>query len=88
MNESFQLALRAGDLDAIRLCPKSDLHNHGWAGAELASVAAILGSLGRVETLASHPIRKLYDAGVRVTVNTDDMVDVRSERFGRVPQLI
>jgi adenosine deaminase len=29
--------------------------------------------LGRVETLASHPIRKLFDAGVRVTVNTDDM---------------
>jgi len=29
--------------------------------------------LSRVETLASHPIRKLFDAGVRVTVNTDDM---------------
>jgi adenosine deaminase len=28
--------------------------------------------LGRVESLAAHPIRKLYDAGVRVTVNTDD----------------
>ena len=43
MNEAFQLALRAEDLDAIRLCPKSDLHNHGWAGADPASVAAILG---------------------------------------------
>jgi adenosine deaminase len=29
--------------------------------------------LSRVENLASHPIRKLFDAGVRVTVNTDDM---------------
>ncbi len=28
--------------------------------------------LGRVESLAAHPIRRLYDAGVRVTVNTDD----------------
>ena len=28
--------------------------------------------LGRVESLATHPIRKLYDAGVKVTVNTDD----------------
>lgn len=28
--------------------------------------------LGRVETMASHPIRKLFDAGVIVTVNTDD----------------
>jgi adenosine deaminase len=30
--------------------------------------------LGQVETLASHPIRRLFDAGVRVTVNTDDML--------------
>jgi adenosine deaminase len=44
MNERFQQALRAEDLDAIRLCPKSDLHNHGWAGADPAAVAAILGS--------------------------------------------
>jgi hypothetical protein len=32
MNEEFQQALRAGDLDPIRRCPKADLHNHGWAG--------------------------------------------------------
>ncbi|HEY9233417.1 MULTISPECIES: amidohydrolase family protein [Phenylobacterium] len=28
--------------------------------------------LGRVERLEDHPIRRLHDAGVRVTVNTDD----------------
>lgn len=28
--------------------------------------------LGRVASLQEHPIRRLYDAGVRVTVNTDD----------------
>lgn len=28
--------------------------------------------LGRVESIASHPIRQLHDAGVIVTVNTDD----------------
>ncbi len=28
--------------------------------------------LGRVESMAAHPIRKLFDAGVIVTVNTDD----------------
>lgn len=28
--------------------------------------------LGRVERLKDHPIRKHYDAGVNVTVNTDD----------------
>ncbi len=43
MNEDFQRALKAGDLDAIRRCPKADLHNHGWAGAAPASVGAILG---------------------------------------------
>ena len=30
--------------------------------------------LSRVESLASHPIRKLFDAAVRVTVNTDDVI--------------
>jgi adenosine deaminase len=30
--------------------------------------------LGRVESLAAHPIRTLFDAGVRVTVNTDDVL--------------
>lgn len=43
MDEEFQRALGAGDLDAIRRCPKSDLHNHGWAGAAPESVAKILG---------------------------------------------
>lgn len=28
--------------------------------------------LGRVNTLRDHPIRTLFDAGVRVTINTDD----------------
>jgi adenosine deaminase len=30
--------------------------------------------LGRVESMALHPIRKLFDAGIRVTVNTDDVL--------------
>ena len=30
--------------------------------------------MGRVETLARHPIRRLFDAGVTVTVNTDDVL--------------
>ncbi len=30
--------------------------------------------LGRVESLAKHPIRQLHDAGVIVTVNTDDVL--------------
>ena len=43
MNEEFQQALKAEDLEAIRRFPKADLHNHGWAGADPAAVAAILG---------------------------------------------
>jgi hypothetical protein len=30
--------------------------------------------LGRVDRLETHPIRRLYDAGVKVTVNTDDVL--------------
>jgi len=30
--------------------------------------------LGRVDRLENHPIRKLYDAGVDVTINTDDVL--------------
>jgi adenosine deaminase len=30
--------------------------------------------LGIVENYASHPIRKLYDAGIPVTINTDDLL--------------
>jgi adenosine deaminase len=60
---------------------------HGIAAAESPAVMRFLAEhrirlnicptsnlmLGRVESLASHPIRKLFDAGVRVTVNTDDV---------------
>ena len=30
--------------------------------------------LGAVKTIKSHPIRKLFDAGVKVTINTDDLL--------------
>lgn len=43
MNEAFQQALKGDDLESIRQVPKADLHNHGVAGADAASVEAILG---------------------------------------------
>jgi adenosine deaminase len=43
MNEAFQQALRTEDLESIRKIPKADLHNHGLAGADPASVEEILG---------------------------------------------
>lgn len=61
---------------------------HGIAAAESAAVMRFLADhrirlnicptsnllLGRVARLQDHPIRKLFDAGVRVTVNTDDAI--------------
>ena len=61
---------------------------HGIAAAESPAVMRFLADhrirlnicptsnilLGRVKRLEEHPIRKLFDAGVRVTVNTDDAI--------------
>ena len=61
---------------------------HGIAAAGSAAVMRMLADnhirlnvcptsnvmLGRVDRLETHPIRKLYDAGVKVTVNTDDVL--------------
>jgi adenosine deaminase len=59
---------------------------HGIAAASSAQLMRILAErgirlntcptsnlkLGRVDSLVCHPIRQLFDAGVRVTINTDD----------------
>lgn len=61
---------------------------HGIAAAESPAVMRFLADhqirlnicptsnvmLGRVGSIANHPIRTLYDAGVIVTVNTDDVL--------------
>jgi hypothetical protein len=38
MTTSFQDALKTGDLPALRAIPKSDLHNHAFAGGHRALV--------------------------------------------------
>jgi hypothetical protein len=43
MNQVSQRALKGDDLESVRKVPKADLHNHGVAGADAASVEAILG---------------------------------------------
>jgi Adenosine deaminase len=77
--DSVQRAVEELELDEVQ---------HGIAAAESQAVMRFLADhrirlnicptsnvmLGRVETLAAHPIRRLYDAGVRVTVNTDDIL--------------
>jgi hypothetical protein len=56
---AFQAALEAGDLDAIRRIPKSDLHNHfflsgnralvsAWAGTDIAPLDRRLGSMAEM----------------------------------------
>ena len=77
--DSVQRAVEELELDEVQ---------HGIAAAQSTSVMKFLADnhirlnicptsnvmLGRVESLARHPIRKLYDAGVKVTVNTDDVL--------------
>jgi adenosine deaminase len=76
---SVQRAVEVLELDEVQ---------HGIAAAESKAVMRFLADhrirlnvcptsnvmLGRVDSLAAHPIRRLYDAGVRVTVNTDDVL--------------
>ncbi|MFZ1990782.1 MAG: adenosine deaminase [Alphaproteobacteria bacterium] len=76
---SVQRAVEVLDLDEVQ---------HGIAAADSPPVMRFLAShkirlnicptsnlmLSRVDSLAQHPIRKLFDAGVRVTINTDDVL--------------
>ena len=76
---------------------------HGIAAAESPAVMRFLADnrirlnicptsnilLGRVKRLQDHPIRRLFDAGVKVTVNTDDEIVFGvgvSEEFLRLHQ--
>jgi adenosine deaminase len=77
--DSVQRAVEELELDEVQ---------HGIAAAQSEVVMRFLADnrvrlnicptsnvmLGRVDSLAVHPIRKLYDAGVKVTVNTDDIL--------------
>lgn len=74
--------------DVLRAVVELELDEvqHGIAAADSPQVTAELArlgirlnicptsnvKLGRVASIREHPIRRLYDAGVRVTVNTDD----------------
>jgi adenosine deaminase len=75
--DDVQRAVETLELDEVQ---------HGIAAAQSPSVMRFLADhrirlnicptssllLGRVAHLREHPIRKLFDAGVKVTVNTDD----------------
>ena len=77
--DSVQRAVEELELDEVQ---------HGISAAQSTSVMKFLADnrirlnicptsnvlLGRVKSLARHPIRELYDAGVKVTINTDDVL--------------
>ena len=77
--DDVQRAVEVLELDEVQ---------HGIAAAQSPSVMRFLADnrirlnvcptsnllLGRVARLEEHPIRQLFDAGVRVTVNTDDVI--------------
>jgi adenosine deaminase len=77
--ESVQRAVEELELDEVQ---------HGIAAAQSPSVMRFLADnriqlnicptsnvlLGRVSSLSGHPIRKFYDAGIKVTINTDDVL--------------
>jgi hypothetical protein len=92
--DDVQRAVEVLELDEVQ---------HGIAAANSASVMRFLAHhrirlnicptsnllLGRVKRLEDHPIRKLFDAGVKVTVNTDDAIVFGvgvSEEFLRLHQ--
>lgn len=78
MNEEFQRALQAEDLEGIRKCPKSDLHNHGWAGAAPASVAAIL---GRKFAQLDHKLTSMAEMHAWASENGDIDPKLRPQLF-------
>jgi adenosine deaminase len=43
--------------------------------------------LGRVESIKKHPIRKLFDAGIKVTINSDDVLIFDSSVSGEYMKL-
>lgn len=80
-----------GDADSVwRAVEELELDEvqHGIAAADSKAVMTLLADnqivlnicptsnviLGRVESLAVHPIQTLFNAGVTVTINTDDML--------------
>jgi hypothetical protein len=92
--EDVQRAVEVLELDEVQ---------HGIAAAQSESVMRFLADnqirlnicptsnllLGRVKRLRDHPIRRLFDAGVRVTVNSDDAIVFGagvSEEFLRLHQ--
>ncbi len=71
MTTAFQIALEAGDLDALRACPKADLHVHGIGGGsreflrartgrDIAPVEGVLGTLAEMDAWMGEQAGELF----------------------------
>ena len=72
MTSPFEAALQREDLDAIRRCPKADLHTHGWAnadreyvfektGRDIAPIATPLASMDDMHAWAKANLGDLFE---------------------------
>ncbi|MEA3180798.1 MAG: hypothetical protein QOI59_4321 [Gammaproteobacteria bacterium] len=72
MTTPFQSALAADDLQAVRACPKADLHTHGWAnvdrdyvrektGHDIAPIATPLKSMDEMHSWAAANIPNIFN---------------------------
>ena len=62
--EGFLQALEKDSVELLKRIPKSDLHSHAGRGGSISYIAAY----------QAHQIRTLFDYGVPVTINTDDLL--------------
>jgi adenosine deaminase len=68
--KSFVAALEEGDLEAIRACPKADLHNHGFASGDRAFVAQ---RTGRDIAPVARPLKDIHAMHEWVAQNIGDI---------------
>ena len=93
---SFQEALRVGSLEALRLIPKSDLHNHAFGGGNRAWIARTtgrgiapldhpLGSMGEMHEWVGRHIGPLFDGPTgRLTAFEATLVQARDDGVTRL----
>jgi adenosine deaminase len=82
MTTAFEEALKSGDLQAVRACPKADLHTHGWAnsdrayvyektGRDIAPIATPLASMQEMHEWAHTHIGDIFDGPLGRTLGIE-----------------
>src|ERR1700729_2280283 len=92
MSNPFQTALEAGDLDAIRACPKSDLHVHAIMGGnrdflrertgrDVAPLEGVLDSMAEMHAWVNDNVADLF-AGADGRALAFEATFVQAQRDG------